>query len=163
MTKSDRLNPESCHPVCLLCCVFAPGAISTGGRQCFHWSSWDAKSEGSLKLPGKVNLPGATGCWQERCKHGLNQDQNEGSNLWQGGRVKHWNRSCPHLPGVINSLSCFLLRLYKLQRAGYESFDTSPSRRLWSLLHYFMSITKCSVFSSLQNTRLFKPKRDNLT
>lgn len=97
-------------------------------------------------MPGNVNRPSATGCWQERYK--LRRDQNKGSNLWQRDRMKHWHSFCPHLPGVINLHSYFLLRLYKWQCAGCDFSGTSSSRRLWSLLRYFMSVTKCCVFQS---------------
>lgn len=103
-------------------------------------------------MPGNVNLPSATGCWQERYK--LRSDQNKGTNLCRRGRVKRWHSFCPHLPRVINSPSCFLLRLYKLQCAGCHFFGTSPFRRLWSLLCYFMSITKCCVFQSAEHQTL---------
>lgn len=77
--------------------------------------------------------------------------------------MKCCDSSCSHLPVVINSPSFFLLRPQELQHAGCDPFATSPSRRLWSSLCYSTSITSCSTFSSLQNTRLFKPKSDNLT
>lgn len=43
-------------------------------------------------------------CWVllEYC-----EKQREVVNLWQRGRVKCKNSSCPHLPAVINSPSCF--------------------------------------------------------
>lgn len=54
-------------------------------------------------------------CWVllEYC-----EKQCEGVNLWQRGRVKCRNSSCPYVSAVINSPSCFVLRPRELQHAG---------------------------------------------